>query len=383
MPRNSESVEAIIEAMSIKYNNRVYEMKSRGIDVVTLSYGEAYFDIPLYAFDDLPFPSLYHYSHSRGTAGLRSLLCGYYGREYGVTVDPETEIIITAGSKIAIYMALMATLNPGEEVIIREPAWVSYTEQTVLCHGVPIRVPHDEPIFDIERYVTDKTKVLILNNPNNPTGQELTRQELDYLHALAEKHGFYLLADEAYSDYVAEDARFISLGVGDPEKKHSIVCNSLSKNYGISGWRIGYVIANPELTFQILKVNQHLVTCPATILEFYLEKHFDDIIEITKPQIKAVVQKRAEIDKFIGDVGLKRMPGTGTFYLFVSIEDSLLSSEAFSDRLLEEYHVSTVAGIGYGRSCDKFIRLSVGTESTDRIRDGIRSIEALMRKTAS
>jgi aminotransferase len=383
MPRNATSVDNIIEAMSIKYNNRVYDMQSRGIDVTTLSYGEAYFDIPLYPFDDLPYPALYHYSHSRGTLGLRELLSQYYAKEYSVPVDPETEIIITAGSKIAIYMALTAILDPGDEVIICEPAWVSYSEQTLLCHAVPVRVPYYESARDVARYVTDKTKVIILNNPVNPTGKELTHEELDSLHALAEQRDIYLLVDEAYSDYVFEAGTFLSIGAGDPGKKHTIICNSMSKNYGISGWRIGYVIANPDLTFQILKVNQHLITCPATILEFYLEKHFSDIIEITRPQIREVVEKRNKVGAFVDDVGLKRMPGTGTFYLFISIEESSRSSEAFSDRLLEEYHVSTVAGIGYGKSCDKFVRVSVGTESMERTQDGIRSIQELLAKTSS
>ena len=128
MPKHADYVEDIIEAMSIKYNNRVYEMQGRGIDVTVLSYGEAYFAMPLYSFEDLPFPDVYHYSHSRGIPALRSKLAQYYGDEYGVSIDPEEELIITAGSKIGIHMALMTILNPGDEGIFREPAWVSYPE---------------------------------------------------------------------------------------------------------------------------------------------------------------------------------------------------------------------------------------------------------------
>ena len=382
MPKHADYVDDIIEAMSIKYNNRVYEMKSQGIDVTVLSYGEAYFDIPLYPFDDLPFPDVYHYSHSRGIPGLRSKLAQYYGEEYGVSVDPEEELIITAGSKIGIHMALMTILNPGEEVIFREPAWVSYPEQTLLCHGVPVRMPYKDTYQDIENYITPKTKAIIINNPNNPSGWVHSNEELEFLHQVAQRHDIYLLSDEAYSDYVLDDDDFISLALGDPDKEHSIICNSMSKNHGISGWRMGYVIANPELTYQILKVNQHLVTCPATILEFYLEKHFQDILAITKPQIRAVVEKRKAVGEYMDEIGLSYMPGTGTFYYFVSIGDSALTSTEFSDKLLEDYHVSTVAGIGYGHSCDKFIRVSVGTQSMEKIQHGLEKIKQLVKQTS-
>ena len=155
----------------------------------------------------------------------------------------------------------------------------------------------------------------------------------------------------------------------------------MSKNHGISGWRIGYVIANNDLTYQILKVNQHLMTCPATILESYLENHFYEILSFTKPQIQEVVRKRKAVGEYMDEIGLVHMYGTGTFYHFVSIENSCLNSEAFCDRLLSEYKVSTVAGIGYGKSCDKFIRVSVGTQTTDRIQNGLSMIKRLISET--
>ena len=129
MPACSAYVSDIVEAMSIKYNNRVYEMKQEGTDIIVLSLGEAFFDIPLYPFEDLPYPAINHYSHSRGIPALREKLAQYYTLNYDVPVDPEEEIIITAGGKIAIHMSLMAILDPGDEVVIHEPAWVSYAEQ--------------------------------------------------------------------------------------------------------------------------------------------------------------------------------------------------------------------------------------------------------------
>lgn len=381
MPAPAAHLGGIAQALSIRYNNLVYDMKARGEDVIVLSLGEAFFDIPLFGFADLPMPDGYHYSHSRGVPELRRRLADYYGTRYGVPVDPATEIIVTAGSKIAIHMSLMAILSPGDEVLVLEPAWVSYTEQVKLCHGVPVMVPHDVSTFRLGEFITRRTKAIIVNNPNNPSGKVLSRAELEHLHALADRNNLFLVSDEAYSDFTP-DGSFLSCGVLDPEKKHTLVCNSMSKNYGMSGWRIGYVIGRRGLMDEVLKINQHLVTCPPTILQHYLERHFDEVLDITRPQIAEVVRRRRELAAAMDARGMTYLPGDSTFYFFVSIARSGVSSEEFCTRLLTEHHVSTVPGIGYGESCDGFIRVSVGTESMERTRRGILLIEQLIEELA-
>jgi aminotransferase len=383
MPHPAGYVQDIIEAMSIKYNNRVYEKKRRGDDVIALSYGEAFFDIPLFRFDDLPMPALYHYSHSRGIPELRGLLAEYYQSRFGVAIDPATEIVITAGSKIALHMAFMAILEPGDEVLIHEPAWVSYPEQVRLCHGRPIGIPYSATIAEYRKFITRRTRAVVVNNPNNPSGRLLTSAEWRELHALAEAHDLYIIADEAYSDYVLDPEDFHSAAAFDAAKVRTIVCNTLSKNYGMSGWRVGYIFTNKDLTSQILKINQHLITCPATVLEWYMVRHFQEVLDITAPQIRAVVAKRRDVARMLDESGLRYLPGEGTFYLFVSIQESGLGSEAFCTRLLDEHGVSTVPGIGYGESCDRFIRLSVGSESMERIRSGVERIAQLIHDTAA
>lgn len=383
MPRAARHVQDIHEAMSIRFNNRVYERKSRGEDVIALSYGEAFFDIPLFPFDDLPMPGLYHYSHSRGVAELRELLAGYYRKRYRVPVDPAAELVVTAGSKLALHMSFMAILEPGDEVLIQEPAWVSYPEQVRLCHGRPVAIPRGVPIAEYRRFITDRTRAIVVNNPNNPTGRVLTEREWREIHKIAKEHDLFIVADEAYSDYVLDPRDFVSAATHDPAKEHTIVCNTLSKNYGMSGWRIGYVFTNPELLYQILKVNQHLVTCPATVLQLYMARHFDEVLGITAPQIRDVVMKRAAVARMLDEAGLGHMPGEGTFYLFASIGGSRLGSEDFCLRLLDEHGVSAVPGIGYGASCDRYVRLSVGAESMERIHRGVRDIAALVRETSA
>ena len=381
--RSSKVVSEIQEALSVRYNCAVYEMKQQGIDVTTLSLGEAYFDIPLFSFDALPSHDLYHYSHSKGIIDLREKLSQYFKSQYEVSFDPENEIIITAGSKVAIYMALLAVINPGDEVVIYEPAWVSYPEQVKLCYGSPVGIPYYEDIFDFEKYITNRTKVIIINNPNNPSGRVFNVEELSHLYHLARKYNLFILSDEAYSDFVPEKHQFISAGNFDRELNHSIIVNSISKNFGISGWRIGYVITNASLTNQILKLNQNLITCPPTILSNYVSQYYDDIIECTLPQISKLLQKRQYVSDYLEELGLKALSGTATFYFFVSIEPSSLTSTEFSDRLLAEDHLCAVPGIGYGPSCDKFIRVSIGAENDERIKGGLQKIKRLIENTTN
>jgi len=178
MPAFSKVVRNSEQAMSIKYNNVVYDMKRKGIDVTVLSLGEAFFDIPLYPMDDLPSTAIYHYSHSRGIFELREKVCEYYQKHFGVTIDPEKEIIVTAGSKAAIHFSMMSVLDPGDEVILQEPTWVSYPEQIKLCYARPIQIPYDKTIYDYEKYLTDKTKLIVINNPHNPSGRVMRKKEL-------------------------------------------------------------------------------------------------------------------------------------------------------------------------------------------------------------
>ena len=369
------------QAMSIKFNTMVYELRRQGKKVTVLSLGEAFFDIPLLPMDDLPVPEIYHYSHSLGIPELREKLAGYFQEEYQFPFDPETEILVTAGSKAAVHMTFMSILDPGDEVIIPEPYWVSYPEQVKLCYAKPVPVPHQKTPFEYGEYVTDKTKAIIICNPHNPRGYVHTPEELQHLIDLGREKGVWILSDEAYSDFLT-DGSFISLGKLDPDKTCSAVFNSISKNYGISGWRLGYLISRPELIQQVLKVQQHLITCPATILEYYIARYFDDILKITKPQIHEVVEKRNHLGRFMDEIGLEHLPGNATFYFFVSIQPTKLSSEEFCTRLLEEEHICVVPGIGYGDSCEGFVSVSVGTAELDEIEDALRRMKRLIETTS-
>ena len=234
----SDSLSRISEAQSIYLNQLVYELKRKGEDVITLSLGEAFFDIPLFDFNLLDLEKSHHYADSSGTPKLKEKISNHYYKNFKVKSDPKNEILISAGSKAIIYMSIKALINQGDEVILHEPAWLSYADQVKLCGGKVKYISYKENISTIKKYITKKTKMIIINNPNNPAGKIYSLKELNIIFKTIKRSKIWLLVDEAYSDFILNE-KFISAGKLLTSKKNLIVVNSLSKNMGISGWRIG------------------------------------------------------------------------------------------------------------------------------------------------
>ena len=373
----SEKVNAIPEALSVYMNNVVYAMKRRGDSIKVLSLGEAFFDIPMFSFEKIDFKKGYHYSESRGMPELREIVANYYLEKYQAPVDAENEILISAGSKPLIYMAFQAVLNPGDEVLIHEPAWLSYPEEIKLANGTPKFIPYDCPVDKFGDYFTEKTKMVVICNPNNPAGKMYTRDDLETLYNMCRTKGIYIMVDEAYSDFVIDDD-FTSMTNVVPDKDGIIVVNSLSKNLGISGWRIGYVISRPEVIYSVLKLNQHLITCPATLLSMYVAYYFKDIVNITLPQAISVVEKRKQVSDYMKEIGLKPLDGAATFYIFMNIGEYKYSSMDLGLYLLTKYGISVVPGLAYGQSTERFIRIGVGAESFEDIKSCLQIIKKVI-----
>ena len=368
----------IKDAISIRYNNLVYDLKAAGKDPIVLSLGESYFDIPTPILSDKHNPNIFHYSHSKGLPELRSVLSKFYENSYQVKNNASTNIIISAGSKVLVYLAMKANLGEGDEIVIPEPAWVSYSEQAKLCNAKAKFIPIGTEIKDFHKYISNKTKVLILCNPHNPTGYNHSKSDLLKIFDLCKKNNIVIFSDEAYSEFIPEGEEFISFGEIDKGLERSVIFNSLSKNIGVSGWRIGFALSNEETINAMYKLNQHIITCAPSALEYYSADNFDKLLDIARPQISNVMLKRLKVEKLIKEQGLKYMPGTATFYFFIEISESKLSSIDFCDILLEKFFVAVVPGIGYGPTCDGYIRLSFGTESLDRISRGLKSIAKLI-----
>lgn len=372
----SSKVKNIPEALSVYFNQLVYELKQQNRDIITLSLGEAYFDIPNFGFENLDFTRGYHYSDSRGLLELRQKIADYYNDLYGAQISAD-DILVSAGSKAIIFMCMQATLNSGEKVVIHEPAWLSYQEQARLVGAYVNFIPHHTPCAQFKDYFTDDTRMLILNNPNNPAGSTYKKEDLLMLYQQCRSRGIYLLIDEAYSDFVL-DGSFTSMATLVQDLDGVIVVNSLSKNMGMSGWRIGYAIANQVFLGALLKLNQHLITCAPTILQQYLATYFEDILSHTLPQVRAVVEKRNRIAKFMDKLGLRYLPGSATFYFFVETSPYAGNIHELAIHLLLEKNISVVPGSAYGATTTNYFRISIGVESEERIYRALETLQLML-----
>ncbi|MBP7828519.1 MAG: pyridoxal phosphate-dependent aminotransferase [Kiritimatiellae bacterium] len=366
----SRTAAGIPEALSIYMNQLVYDQKRKGRDITVLSLGEAFFDIPMFDFSAIDFVKGYHYSDSQGIPELRHKIAGFYGKQYGAPVNANTELLISAGSKVILYLAMQATVNPGEEILIHEPAWLSYQEQARIVGAVPRFIPYDCPVEQFGRYMTDRTRMMVINNPNNPAGRLYREPELQALYEICRSRGVYILVDEAYSDFLIDEP-FVSMARVAPDKSGVIVANSLSKNMGMSGWRVGYAISTPDVIQAILRLNQHVITCASTVLLLYMARYFDDVISRTLPQVAEVVKKRERIAKFMDGIGLQRLPGGSTFYFFVRIDPFPGTDLELALHLLFDHQISVVPGSAYGESTRRFVRVGIGTEPEERIHDAL------------
>lgn len=365
----SQRLTQINNALSIELNEIVYESKANGNDIITLSLGEAFFDLPKFDISELEFEKGYHYGESQGRKVLREKIAELYNNKYACSGLGCENFLITAGSKPAIYMCMLAVADQDDEVIIQEPGWLSYEHQARLA-GLRVQfASFDKDIAEIPKLFSEKTKMVILNNPNNPAGVLYSKNSIIELYQSCVDAGIILLIDEAYSDFLIDG--FSSARSYFAHTQNLIVVNSISKNFGMSGWRIGYVLADPETILQINKVNQHLITCAPTVLLDYVGKYFDEISEAVESQIVKVVKKRNDVRDYIEKLGLNSLGGEATFYLFLDVSSYSGSAMELCKLLLKSHHISVVPGEAYGRSTANYVRISVGTESISRICDAI------------
>tara|TARA_B100000989_G_C19499212_1_gene453472 strand:- start:8 stop:1213 length:1206 start_codon:yes stop_codon:yes gene_type:complete len=362
----NDNLKNFSEADSIFVNQIVYDLQRLGRDIITLSLGEAFFDLPLFDFTKLDLTKSFHYSDSRGTPELRKKITDFYKYKHNLTINHNSEILISAGSKCLLFMTLLALANKSDEIVVFEPAWLSYYGQAKLLGLKVVSVPFGKKINELEDKFFKKAKMIILNNPNNPGGFVYSKKEILEIYDICVKNNLWLIVDEAYSEFVHKNNFFSALALSK-KFKNIIVINSLSKNFGISGWRIGYIISNEKFINLILKVNQHIITCAPTILLQYCSEYFDDLVCITSEQISKLSTKRLEVKKMMNELNLEYVEGDSTFYFFLDISTFSGSSKDFCLNLLLCDSISVVPGSAYGKSTDNYIRISIGTESEERI----------------
>jgi aspartate aminotransferase/aminotransferase len=231
-------------------------------------------------------------------------------------------------------------------------------------------MPYSTTSKEFENYFENKTKVLVLNNPNNPRGLLYTEQEIRDCAALCKERDAFLLIDESYSDFIGE-GNFFSVASLIHEFNNVVALNSISKNFGLSGWRVGYLISNQDFLEYAGRINRHLITCAPTILQNYLATNFDKLLNSTRGQLLDLMVKRKEVKKMLDRLGIKYLPGDSTFYFFLDLREYSIEAKSFCLDLLQSDNVAIIPGNAYGNNLKDFLRISFGVESLERIEMGM------------
>jgi aminotransferase len=355
-----------IKALPKSGIRRFFDLVSEMKGVISLGVGEPDFVTPWHIRDAAIYSlekGYTMYSSNYGLLELRQEVCLRVNEWYGVSYDPRTEALITVGVSEALDLAFRAILNPGDEVIIPQPCYVSYGPCTIMAGGVPVFVETGvEQNFmvqaeAIERVVSPRTKAILLSYPNNPTGGVLSREEMLKIARIAEDHDLLVISDEIYADltYEGEHTCFASL---PGMKDRTILLSGFSKAYAMTGWRVGYSLANPEITDAMMKIHQYIMLCaPMMSQKAALEALKNGGKEKDKMK-KQYDMRRRLIVKGLNDLGLPCFEPRGAFYAFPDIRNTGLSSEEFAERLLREEKVAVVPGNAFGGSGEGFVRCS-------------------------
>ena len=326
------------------------------------------------------------YTANAGLLELRQALSAHLERLYGVRYDPEKEIVLTVGVSEALFLALAALVNPGEEVLLPTPCFVSYPAMVALAGGVPVEVPlRAEDGFQpnpevLARHLTPRTKAILINYPHNPTGMAARREAMEALNRFAAEHDLIVISDEIYDQlvYGTEHVCFPAL---DGAWERTVLLGGFSKDYAMTGWRLGYAAAPAPILQALLRIHQHLIMAAPTMAQYAALAALQD------PQAaEAVAAMRAEYDRRrrliaegLNAMGLTTVEPQGAFYVFPDIRSTGLDDETFAWRLLEEEEVAVVPGSAFGPGGEGFIRCSYAT-AYEKIEVALERIARFVQK---
>ena len=367
---------------------RIYEKAILMEDVIFFSLGEPDFTTPDKVID-AAVASLRrgetHYTPNAGFPFLQEAISESMASYDGIRYDPLTEIAVTCGGMEALPLALLTLIEPGDEVILSDPSYGNYFDQIRICKGVPVPVAvREEDRFNLNpdslrAAITGKTRVIMLNTPCNPTGSVAPESLLREIAAIAVENDLYVIFDEVYKHLFYGDEPFFNIARVPGMKERTLVIDSCSKTYAMTGWRVGWIAGPEEIISNIPKIQENLCSCVPAFVQHgaacALRECDDDIA-----RMNAEYKKRRDcIAAGINDIpGLHAAVPDGAFYLFVNIQSTGLTSEEFANRLLTEGHVALSPGSAFGPSGEGFVRMSYAT-SLENIKEGLRRIENWMK----
>lgn len=382
----SDKVKALKPSGIRKFFDIVSEMK----DAISLGVGEPDFDTPWFIRDEGIYSlerGRTFYTSNAGLKDLRKEISNYIKRTQGVDYDPDKEIVVTVGGSEGIDIGLRAVINPGDEVIIPQPSYVSYEPCAILADAKPViinlkaenefRLTPDELLAAI----TEKTKILILPFPNNPTGAIMEKDELEQIAKIVKEKDILVLSDEIYSALTYKD-KHVSIASLDGMKERTILINGFSKAYAMTGWRLGYACGPEQIISQMTKIHQFAIMCAPTTSQYAAVealKKGDDEVEKMRTSYN---QRRRFLMNAFNAMNLECFEPYGAFYVFPCIKEFNMTSEEFATKLLKEEKVAVVPGTAFGDCGEGYLRISYAY-SLDSLKEAISRIERFVKKLRS
>jgi aspartate/methionine/tyrosine aminotransferase len=378
--------DALRQSPTVAMFDRVSALKASGRRIIALQVGDPDFptpgpvmDVALKAMRD----GLIHYAPSRGFLDVRQAAAAKLNRDNGVSYDPETEILVTHGGIHAYYLAMQSILNPGDDVLVPDPSWATHGNMARMLHGNVIRVPAPAEngfIPDFESWakaLTPNSRVIVLNYPSNPTGAYPTHDYLQRLQSFAAAHNLWIVSDEVYENlYYGEKPT--SAAAFEGAKERTILVDSLSKTYAMTGWRVGYLAAPRAVTENALKASQNSITCVAPFVQKAAAFALTDpgVQEAAADMRAAYARRREMIMRIAHELESEKVlvrPAQGAFYFFLDFRPLKLTSLEICERILEEAGVGLVPGSAFGGYGEGFVRMTIAA-SDENVEEGFRKI---------
>ena len=345
-----------------KFFDVVNEMK----DAISLGVGEPDFDTPwrireegIYSLEK----GRTFYTSNSGLKELKEEICNYIQRKTSVVYDPKSEVVVTVGGSEGIDIAMRAMLDPGDEVLIPQPSYVSYLPCAVLAGGVPVVIPlQNKNEFkltreELEAAITPRTKILVLPFPNTPTGSIMTREDLEPIAEVVKEHDLFVISDEIYSE-LSYQGEHVSIAEFPGLRERTIMINGFSKGFAMTGWRLGYACGPAEIIEQMIKIHQFAIMCAPTNSQYAAIEGLRNCQPEVDEMREAYNQRRRFLMHEFRRIGLKCFEPYGAFYVFPDVSEFGMTSEEFATRFLEEERVAVVPGTAFGASGEGFIRIS-------------------------
>lgn len=345
---------------------KFFDIVSEMEDALSLGVGEPDFDTPWHIRDEGIYSlekGRTFYTSNSGLMELRQEICNYIKRKQGVTYDPKQEVLITVGGSEAIDIGLRAVVNPGDEVLIPQPSFVSYEPCAIMAGATPVIIElKAENEFrltaeELENAITDKTKILVLPFPNNPTGAIMEREDLEAIAEVIRKHDILVMSDEIYAELTYKE-KHVSIIEIEGMRERTILINGFSKAYAMTGWRLGYACGPKEILEQMVKLHQFAIMCAPTTSQYAAVEALRNGDGDVQEMRTAYNQRRRFLMNAFKEMGLECFEPFGAFYVFPCIKEFGMTSEEFAERFLAEEKVAVVPGTAFGDCGEGYLRIS-------------------------